>query len=489
MTPDADYTDRDFDSIRARAIELLLSAFPNADTESSTFTMLLLELIAWVGDRASFYLDMAARERFVQTAQLRRSMIDIGQHFGYRLRGASAASAVVVIRAKTVALADITIPAGTVVRTQQVVDPIRFQLLAAATIPAGQQTVTVTVEQSETHVQVQNTTAQANEEIFLSRSPYLDGSAAITTPAGAWTEVESFLASGPTSRHFRVFVDERDQAMVRFGDGVRGARPSGMTTITYKVGGGIRGNVEAQSLVVVQGAFSDNHGRPVQLSSSNAASASGGSERESIELARISIPQSMRTTDRSVTREDFEINARRVAGVARAVMVTSNEDESVDENAGILYVVPLGGGAPTQLLLDAVLEMVTVTRPHTLTFQVDVLPAVYRRVDVRVRVTFAAGVVASTGRDAIRAALTEFFAVSSPDGSPNTLMDFGLNLPSQQLAWSDVFNVIRDLAVVRKIAAGHLLLNDSAEDVDVLAREFPVLGDVVVVDGATGQEV
>lgn len=489
LIPDADYTDRDFDSLRARLIELLLSVFPNADTESATFTMLLLELEAFVGDRLSAYLDWKARERFTQTAQLRQSMIDLAQHVGYRLAGATAATAEVVISAASVALADIDLPAGIILRTKAVVDPIRFQLLAPATILAGQQSVTVDVEQSEGHVQTFTAAGVAGEEIFLDRSPFLDGSAAITTAAGAWTEVTTFLSSGPNDRHFRVFADAQDRAMIRFGDGVRGAKPSGLVTINYKTGGGSEGNVEAEAIAVVQGSYTDAEGRAVQLTSSNALAASGGAPRESIESARAAIPASIRVTDRSVTREDFEINAQQVAGVARVAMVTLNEDAAVDENAGVIYVVPEGGGAPTQTLLDAVLEMVTVTRPHTITFLVEVLAAIYRPIDVWVKVTFAAGVSQTAARDEIRAALEAHFAVSLTDGTPNPAVDFGLNMPGQEVAWSDVFNVIRDLASVQKINASGLTLNGSAEDEALLVREFPTLGDVTVVDASTGQVV
>ena len=489
LTPDSDYTDRDFSSLRARLIELLLSVFPNADTESSTFTMLLLEMQAFIGDRLSFYLDALARERFVQTAQLRRSMIDLGQHYGYTLDGAVAATAEVTITADQAAQADIAIPAGTVIKTRAVTDPVVFQTLEDATIAEGGLSASVDVEQSESHTQTFTASGVAWEEIYLGRSPYLDDSAEVSTVAGAWAQVSSFLSSGASDRHFRVFVDEQDRAMIRFGDGTRGAKPSGTVTVAYKTGGGVDGNVEAGAITVIQGSFADVEGQSVRLSASNAAAASGGADRESIETARLAIPESIRTTDRSVTREDFEINARLVPGVARALMVTSNEDSAVEENAGVIYVVPEGGGTPTQSLLDDVETMVTETKPHTLTFLVEVLGAIYRTVDIQVEVTFADGVSVSAARDEIRDALTDHFAISDDDGAPNTAVGFGLDMDGQEVAWSDVFNVIRDLASVRKINASGLLLNGTAEDEALLVREFPILGDVTVINAATGQEV
>jgi len=110
-------------------------------------------------------------------------------------------------------------------------------------------------------------------------------------------------------------------------------------------------------------------------------------------------------------------------------------------------------------------------------------------VDIQVEVTFADGVSVSAARDEIRDALTDHFAISDDDGAPNTAVGFGLDMDGQEVAWSDVFNVIRDLASVRKINASGLLLNGTAEDEALLVREFPILGDVTVINAATGQEV
>ena len=63
-------------------------------------------------------------------------------------------------------------------------------------------------------------------------------------------------------------------------------------------------------------------------------------------------------------------------------MLTSDEVAAIDENSGRLTVVPVGGGAPSQLLKDAALEMVTTTYPHTTTFRVEVVDPEYLTVDV-----------------------------------------------------------------------------------------------------------
>jgi hypothetical protein len=53
-----DYTDKDFDALRARLIALVKSVFPDwSDFSVASFGNLLIEMYAFVGDVLTFYLD------------------------------------------------------------------------------------------------------------------------------------------------------------------------------------------------------------------------------------------------------------------------------------------------------------------------------------------------------------------------------------------------------------------------------------------------
>src|SRR5690606_31942277 len=119
-----------------------------------------------------------------------------------------------------------------------------------------------------------------------------------------------------------------------------GVMPTGTVEVIYKTGGGVTGNVDAERIVVLEGSFKDVFGSPVQPQVSNSNAASGGADRQTIASAKLLAPEGLRALTRTVAREDFEINARRLPGVARALMLTSNEDSTIAENAGILYVIP-----------------------------------------------------------------------------------------------------------------------------------------------------
>lgn len=496
----ADYTDKDFDALRARLRNLITGVFPTwTDADTANFGNILVELFAFVGDVLTKYQDNQAGEAFVATATQRRNLLALAKLVGFRARGQTASTVELMLTISTPPTGSVVIPAGDVARTEQIVDPVRFQTLADVTWDPGVGgSRTVVAENSEPRQETFTSTGLANQEVRPVGTPWLDGSETVTDATGSWTFVDDFLSSTSTSRHFTVVVDQDDRATIRFGNGVNGQVPVGTITVVYKVGGGARGSrVEAGTVRRLEGVYTDSLGNPVTIQVTNAEPSSLALDRQTIEQIRQLVPTQNRVMTRTVAREDFEINALRVAGVARALMLTSDQDDAVAENSGILFVVPTGGGNPTNLLKEQVLEMVTVTYPCTLTFDVTVSNPIYMTVDVTAKVWLRAGAVASTTRAAILSALQSAFAIENADGVPTPGIDFGYNIrdangdPDGTIAWSDVFNVIRDAAGVRKVDAGPdgLLLNGVRDDLAIAVREFPQLGVVSIINGDTGLEL
>jgi Baseplate J-like protein len=129
-----------------------------------------------------------------------------------------------------------------------------------------------------------------------------------------WNEVQNLFGRGPKERVF-ITTEDASGMSVQFGDGVTGSRvPTGRGNVvaTYRQGIGLAGNVTA-------GALRTLLDRPVGLKSvSNPASASGGSEPESLDQSRTNAPNTVRTFGRIVSLQDFEYSAREFAGVAKA---------------------------------------------------------------------------------------------------------------------------------------------------------------------------
>jgi hypothetical protein len=145
-------------------------------------------------------------------------------------------------------------------------------------------------------------------------------------------------------------------------------------------------------------------------------------------------------------------------------------------------------------MLDDVYTMCTVTYPHTVTFQLETKSVVYLDVNVYAMVWLREGVDRTAARAAIQAALEDWFEPLLASGAPNETVDFGFNYkdedgnPAGEIAWSDIFDVVRDVAQVRKVGSGttEFTLNGLHDDVSIPNHMFPRLGTVTVIDGHTG---
>lgn len=141
----------------------------------------------------------------------------------------------------------------------------------------------------------------------------------------AWVRykrVDSFFASGPRSRHYAL---DYVTGIVSFGDGRRGMVPpeakNNIIAKPYRIGGGSLGNVNANTLTSL--------GRALAYieAVTNPLPATAGADRETIEEAKNRAPYTIKSRDRAVTSEDYEMLALRASTTlarARCVPDRSN---------------------------------------------------------------------------------------------------------------------------------------------------------------------
>ena len=490
-----DYTDKDFASLRARVFNLIETTFPAwTDREVANFGNILVELFCFVGDVLLFYQDNQAKESRLSDAQLRRSVLALAKMLNYIPEGNAPATANVLVTLASVPLRPVTIEAGRLFETADVTGRVRFQSLFDTTLPAGLDPpqAFVVVENSDNFDETFSSTNLPNQAFSLTGVPFLDGTLVVTALNGAYTQVDNFLSSTSSSRDYTVSVDENGRATLTFGNGVNGEIPTGAIALFYKTGGGSVGNVDANTITRLVGSLTDSQGARVSATFTNPEPANGGADRESIESIKQKAPPSTKVTDRTVSLDDYEVGAVNVPGVARALMVTSDQVAGIPENRGFLYVVPDGGGTPTLALRNAVTTALTVTRPNTITFRFSVESPAYLTVDVAATVYFNGGVTKRAVVTQIGLALEAYFRITNPDGTPNELVNFGLKYGSDSaLPMSDLFCVVESVAGVRKIGDRDVdfLLNLVHGDVPLRFFEFPLLGTVTITDGDTGEVV
>jgi hypothetical protein len=498
-----DYTDKDQESLEARLFALVQSTNPDwSVADVANFGNILLSAFAFVGDVLCFYQDNQSLEARITTAQQRSSILGLVKLIGYTPAGATASRVDCVVSVVGGApTSQILIPAETVLRTGSNTSPVTFRTLTPTIIETpGTTSVVATAENSvpaQTSVQA---TSVADQEVVLAATPFLDGSEVVTASNGVYTRVESFVASTTSDRHYTVGIDASDRATIRFSNGIVGQIPTGTITVSYRTGGGAIGNVGANTVTVINGSFTDDLGNSVQLAVTNPAASTPAVDRETIEEIRVSAPDSLRALTRTVTRDDYETGALEVPGVARALMLTSDEDAGIAENTGRLYIVGTDGLEATQATLDDVLTQVTVTRPNTLTFRVTVLPATRLDVTISTVVHLARNATLAQAAAEIVTNLQAYFSVAidgvrEREGKPR--VDFGYYYAQASLSGepalpiSDIDAEIYDAPSVRKIddRPDGILINGARQDLDVLLAQFPRLVQVTVIDAATSQQV
>ncbi|NGY63847.1 putative baseplate assembly protein [Lentzea sp. NEAU-D13] len=203
--------------------------------------------------------------------------------------------------------------------------------VTASTIGGTTEAVHADVVQAET---IGVSEGVAGQRFPLARTPVVAGApitveVATTDGWDEWVEVPAFVESGPDDRHFQL---DNIGGQIIFGPAVRqqdgtlrhyGAVPAKSAAIRvpeYRTGGGLRGNV-ARNLVTVQ-----RDPVPFVSNVTNRKAGRGGVAGESVEDAALRGPLSLRTRDRAVTAEDYEILAREAAPEVARVRCAPGDD-------------------------------------------------------------------------------------------------------------------------------------------------------------------
>ena len=149
-----------------------------------------------------------------------------------------------------------------------------------------------------------------------------------------WQEVETFANSTGDDRHYvidSVSGEVRFAPSIRQPDGVEryyGVIPPKGKQIRmarYRSGGGVIGNVGANTLTVLKSSI------PYVARVNNRVPAAGGLDQESLEAAKLRAPQALRTRGRAVTAEDYEYLAREASQtVARARCIQARSEGNTD---------------------------------------------------------------------------------------------------------------------------------------------------------------
>jgi predicted phage baseplate assembly protein len=270
---------------------------------------------------------------------------------------------------------------------------------------------TMTLTQMETVREevLGGSTGRRDQTFQVDQTPLLADSLALAVDQGTgtepWTEVADFYASGPGDRHY---VVNRTTGEIRFGDGVHGAIPvanaanpgANVVASEYRYGGGSAGNVPAGKLRALRSAVEGIDDAGVV----NVMPSYGGQDEETLDEAKQRAPASIRSRERAVTSDDFELFATQAAGVARAKAFPLRHPEfpAVDVPGVVTVVVVPRSASPKPVPSEGTLRTVCafLDERRLLTTEIYVAPPTYQQVSVAVdAVGTASADLARVGRE------------------------------------------------------------------------------------------
>lgn len=340
-----DYSASDFESIRAALIKYAKATFPLDYTNfsESDFGMFLIELMAAVGHIQSMKSDFLANENYLRTARQRSSVRKLLELIGVRLKGPISAAAnariVLDVPGGVTNVSSVVIPIAN--RTFTITSPEDGGALSY-TIYKVNSNGTVDLEAATTDIEftvshTSESTITINDAVILegalvvesgqflntdsvktinlTQSPYVEKSAQVyvegnVSTEGIYTEEENvYFASGSNDKVFQINSNDEGQAVIVFGDDSIGLSPAvGDTyTVTYRVGGGERGNLAQEVInVPVTATLYSTTVDTANGTLENTSRATGGAEAETIAHARRYAPLTFRRQDRLVTLSDYK---------------------------------------------------------------------------------------------------------------------------------------------------------------------------------------
>ena len=345
-----DYTSRDYQALLEDLTSLVNVRTNYAWTadDPNDLGTILLESFAYMGDIQSYYIDRVANELTLDTAARRKTLVDLGKLYGYKVSGPTPARLNVVF--ENISDEAIDIPVGTQVLATLLYGDfteIYFETTANATQLAPGDTVTLACQEGKTvntdrpdlispttnkplpvNLGVSDGTAQQIVELIDSN--VVDDSIVVYVGQGVaftpWNYVESLTEAGPNQLVFTTNVDADGNVSLEFGDGINGAIPPANQVISalYRISAGASGNLNSGTIEEVT--FIPGNILPEAvgyLSVSNPAAAFGGADGDDNDQIRVKVKNAITTRRRAVTLADYAALASQVSGVGRTKSVAA----------------------------------------------------------------------------------------------------------------------------------------------------------------------
>ena len=343
----------DFDSIKNNLKDYFASQteFTDHDFGGSAISV-MLDILAYNTYYNAYYVNMLASESFLDSAQLRDSVVSKASMLGYTPQSSTGAKANVSISVTpNDAPASVTIDKYTQFTSTVNGTAYTFCTSGSTTVLAnGSSYIATGVELTQgTPLTFRYTANTSNtEQKFLLPNANTDTDtltvtiqeSATDTNTAVYTKATDITTINSTSNVYFINEHTNGQFRVQFGDGVLGRKPTTGNIVLLEAlvseGADVNG-ANTFSAAGTVGGYATS-----QVTVSNAAS--GGSDRETVESIKFNAPKTYETQNRAVTTDDYKkIVEGNVSGLD-SVSVWGGQDHSTP-TFGKVYVSAKPTGA------------------------------------------------------------------------------------------------------------------------------------------------
>ena len=342
-------TEFDFDEVKNNLKFFMRNQteFKDYDFEGSGLSA-LLDVLAYNTHYLGFNANMLANEMFLDSSQLRSSVVSHAKTLGYTTRSAIAAKATVDVFLNT-SNTSATMPAGTVFTSS--VGETSYQFVTIQNVTASLTGSSITFGNVDiyegSYVSTRYTADTQNvEQRFIINDDRADTTtisitvqnSATDTTLNTYTLATDIAGLTSTSNVYFIQEVEDGKYEVYFGDGILGNKieDGNIIIINYVVTN--KGAANSASVFVSSTAIDTVNSVNIRTVSP----AAGGSEPETIESIKFNAPLDYASQGRCVTTEDYKTYVKQLFANTQAVSVWGGEDGSYDNVTGVSDVAEYG---------------------------------------------------------------------------------------------------------------------------------------------------
>ena len=308
----------DFDTLKANLKNFLRtqSAFKDYDYEGSNMNV-LLDVLSYNTFMNAFYLNMTASEMFLDSAQLRSSVISHAKMLNYTPRSNRSSKAIINLTIPTSNAVTFTIPKGTSFTGQNSSGNYTFTTDKTLTLLSGNLTFTandLTIYEGSYSQDtfVNNYNDEAQKFTLLDSNIDTDSLVVVVSEndgqyISEFVQAKSLYSLDAYSEVYFLQSDIDGRYQIVFGDGVFGRKPLNGAVITaeYRTSLGTEANGIDTFVIEVDLSAVNNTRIESGMITNVVTSSSSGAYAESIESIRYNAPRYFQTQERVVTTQDY----------------------------------------------------------------------------------------------------------------------------------------------------------------------------------------